>query len=159
MLQRFIVLCPCSLCIEGEVIQYRRMYWPFAYLSPNVLWRKCKPRWSCIFFYISAQQPPMGQGLLIHEVSRSHTTTHHSRWDSSGRVISLSQRMVMCTFGYLHLFACPNYKTVSSLFALITCFILISHFKASFSRQVAMFCLNETLATVTIHEQKSYTYC
>jgi len=21
----------------------------------------------------------MGQGLLIHEVSRSHTTTHHSR--------------------------------------------------------------------------------
>jgi len=26
-----------------------------------------------------AQQPPMGQGLLIHEVSISHTTTHHSR--------------------------------------------------------------------------------
>jgi hypothetical protein len=25
------------------------------------------------------QQPPVGQGLLIHEVSRSHTTTHHSR--------------------------------------------------------------------------------
>jgi len=23
--------------------------------------------------------PPLGQGLLIHEVSRSHTTTHHSR--------------------------------------------------------------------------------
>ena len=23
--------------------------------------------------------PPMGQGLLTHEVSRSHTTTHHSR--------------------------------------------------------------------------------
>jgi len=34
----------------------------------------------------------VGQGLLIHEVSRSHTTTHHSRWDSSGRVISSSQR-------------------------------------------------------------------
>jgi hypothetical protein len=34
----------------------------------------------------------VGQGLLIHEVSRSHTTTHHSRYDSSGRVISLSQR-------------------------------------------------------------------
>ena len=29
---------------------------------------------------------------LIHEVSRSHTTTHHSRQDSSGRVISPSQR-------------------------------------------------------------------
>jgi len=23
--------------------------------------------------------PPVCQGLLIHEVSRSHTTTHHSR--------------------------------------------------------------------------------
>jgi len=23
--------------------------------------------------------PPVGQGLLIHELSRSHTTTHHSR--------------------------------------------------------------------------------
>ena len=34
----------------------------------------------------------MGQGLLIHEPSRSHSTTHHSRYDSSGRVISPSQR-------------------------------------------------------------------
>jgi len=25
-----------------------------------------------------ARQPPLGQGLLIHEVSRSHTT-HHTR--------------------------------------------------------------------------------
>ena len=31
-------------------------------------------------------------GLLILEVSRSHTTTHHSRQDSSRRVISSSQR-------------------------------------------------------------------
>jgi len=28
------------------------------------------------FFYL-AQQPPLGQGVLIHEVSLSHTTTHH----------------------------------------------------------------------------------
>ena len=41
---------------------------------------------------LPAQQPPLGQGLLIIEVSRSHTTTHHSRQDSSGRVISSSQR-------------------------------------------------------------------
>jgi len=34
----------------------------------------------------------VGQGLLILDVSRSHTTTHHSRQDSSGRVISSSQR-------------------------------------------------------------------
>jgi hypothetical protein len=25
-----------------------------------------------------ARQPPVGQGLVIHEVSRTHKTTHHS---------------------------------------------------------------------------------
>ena len=38
------------------------------------------------------QQPPVCQDLLNREVSRSHTTTHHSRYDSSRRVISSSQR-------------------------------------------------------------------
>ena len=38
-----------------------------------------------------ALRPNAGHGLLILEVSRSHTT-HHSRQDSSGRVISSSQR-------------------------------------------------------------------
>jgi len=36
----------------------------------------------------------VGHGLLIHEVSRSHTTTHHSRKDCYGRVISSSQRLL-----------------------------------------------------------------
>ena len=45
---------------------------------------------SCFFFV--ARQPPVGHGHLIHEVSRSHSTTHHSRQDSSGRVISSSLR-------------------------------------------------------------------
>jgi len=31
----------------------------------------------CLF--VLARQPPVGHGLLIYEVSRSHTTTHHSR--------------------------------------------------------------------------------
>jgi len=31
------------------------------------------------FIFFLAQQPPVGQGFLIHEVSRSYTTTHHSR--------------------------------------------------------------------------------
>jgi len=44
----------------------------------------------CDFFPV-ALRPNAGQGLFIHEVSRSHTTTHHSRYDSSGRVISPSQ--------------------------------------------------------------------
>ena len=43
------------------------------------------------FFYL-AQQPPVGQGLLFHKVSRSHTMMHHSRYDSSGWVISSSQK-------------------------------------------------------------------
>ena len=43
-------------------------------------------------FFLSAQQPPVDHGLLIHEVSRLHTTMHHSQQDSSGRVISSSQR-------------------------------------------------------------------
>jgi len=29
--------------------------------------------------FLLAQPPPVGHGLLIHEVSRPHTTTHHSR--------------------------------------------------------------------------------
>ena len=37
-------------------------------------------------------RPNAGYCLLILEVSRSHTTTHHIRYDSSGRVISSSQR-------------------------------------------------------------------
>jgi hypothetical protein len=44
------------------------------------------------FIIYLAQQPPVGQDLPIHEVSRSHTATHHSPLDCSGRVISSSQR-------------------------------------------------------------------
>ena len=32
-----------------------------------------------LIFFRLTQQPPVGQGLHGHEVSRSHTTTHHSR--------------------------------------------------------------------------------
>ena len=47
---------------------------------------------SFTIFFSVAQRPNAGHGLLIHEVSRSHKVTHHSRQDSSGRVISPSQR-------------------------------------------------------------------
>jgi len=45
----------------------------------------------CLFL---ARQPPtpVGRGLLIHDVARSHTAMHRIRQDSSGRVISSSQR-------------------------------------------------------------------
>jgi len=45
-----------------------------------------------IFFSAVALRPNAGHGLLILDVSRSHTTTHHSRQDSTGLVISSSQR-------------------------------------------------------------------
>ena len=33
-----------------------------------------------VLLFLLARQPPVvGHGLLIQEVSRSHTTTHHSR--------------------------------------------------------------------------------
>jgi len=48
---------------------------------------------SCIACLFLARQPPVGQGLLIHEVSRrSRTTMLQSRLDLSRRVISSSQR-------------------------------------------------------------------
>ena len=53
-----------------------------------------KPVFVCLFVF-GATAPKLGQGLLIHEVSRSHTTTHHSRQDSSRRVISASQRLLL----------------------------------------------------------------
>ena len=46
---------------------------PRCMVVPKVL------NWFRFIFLFLAQQPPVGQGLLIHEVSRSHTTTHHSR--------------------------------------------------------------------------------
>jgi hypothetical protein len=50
---------------------------------------------ACFLGCFLAQQPPVGQGLFIHEVSRSHTTTHNSRLDSSVRVISSSQKPLL----------------------------------------------------------------
>jgi len=37
------------------------------------------PSQNFISFFRLALQSPVGHGLFIHEVSRSHTTTHHSR--------------------------------------------------------------------------------
>ena len=45
-----------------------------------------------LIFFLVVLQPSSGYGVLINEVSRLHTMTHHSWWDSSGWVISLSHR-------------------------------------------------------------------
>jgi len=36
-------------------------------------------KYTYIYFFLLALRPNAGHGLLIHEVSRSHTATHHSR--------------------------------------------------------------------------------
>jgi hypothetical protein len=33
------------------------------------------------FFFLLVQQPPVGQGILLHEVSRSHTTVGRTPLD------------------------------------------------------------------------------
>ena len=44
----------------------------------------------CLYVCFGATAPPVGQGLLIHEVSRSHTLLT-TVGDSSGRVIISTQ--------------------------------------------------------------------
>jgi len=54
----------------------------------------------CLFVFLALQPIVVvflqsgsgGFSLLVFEISWSHTTTRHSQWDSSGRVISSSQR-------------------------------------------------------------------
>jgi hypothetical protein len=48
------------------------------------------------YFYFFAQQPPVGQGLLTHEVSRSHTTTHHTVYEMGSAV---SNNLALSFFG------------------------------------------------------------
>jgi len=53
------------------------------------------PTYYIFVFTLGLQRPtppPVGQELLIIEDSPSHTTTHPTRYDSSGRVISPSHR-------------------------------------------------------------------
>ena len=45
-------------------------------------------------FFPMMLRPDVHHSLLIHDISRSNTTTHHSQYDSFGRVISLSQRLL-----------------------------------------------------------------
>jgi len=48
--------------------------WTFVEYPVTLHWNHCR-----LFFFFWCDSPPWGQGLLIHEVSRSHTTTHPSR--------------------------------------------------------------------------------
>jgi hypothetical protein len=84
--------------MEGEFIRFTFLN----LLCPKADWQDytCTystliPRFSLMeqqtFTYLLfslALQPSAGYGLHVHEVSWSHTTTRHSRYDSSERVIS-----------------------------------------------------------------------
>ena len=69
---------------------YRRI--PFKALSQRSYAQIHVFLFTCFFLLYVTRQPPVGHGLLIYKVSISHTTTHHSRQDSSGRMISAPQR-------------------------------------------------------------------
>jgi YD repeat-containing protein len=45
------------------------------------------------YFYFLAQQTLVGEGFLLSSI-HEHTQTHHTRWDSSGRVISPTQTLL-----------------------------------------------------------------
>ena len=72
------------------VVAYRR----FGITYRFIIQGSSKPNRSSIYYFFSfvVLRPNEGHGLPILEVSGSHTTTQHSRQDSSGRVISSSQR-------------------------------------------------------------------
>jgi hypothetical protein len=48
-----------------------------------------------LFIFYVAFWPNTGYDLPLHEVSRSHTTTHHTRQGFSGRVIKPSRRLYL----------------------------------------------------------------
>jgi hypothetical protein len=58
----------------------RRNFQVWSQLGLPIIWHK---HYVCLFL---TREPPVGQGVRIHMDSRSHTTTHRSRW-----VISSSQ--------------------------------------------------------------------
>ena len=76
-----------SKFMENKVLGIR-----YNQLLIHLLLILCNFRYFFCLFVLAQQHPSGGHGLLIHEVSRSHLTTHHSRQDSSRRQISSSQR-------------------------------------------------------------------
>ena len=67
-------------------------------MSPFKTWpfqsTKCFAKLGVWQFVLVTTHPAVGQDLLIHEVSKLHPSTHHSQYDSYGRVITPSQRLL-----------------------------------------------------------------
>ena len=84
IIEFIFVYCLVQLYTTSE----HKFQWPenksYGKKSPPAAWiftvsykRVCESHHNYFFFWRNS--PPVGQGFLIHEVSRSHTVTHHSR--------------------------------------------------------------------------------
>jgi hypothetical protein len=95
VLKNFISLCLHRMVFNCYVVQNLFSAREFAVLS-FVSWSQCLDLCQVIcfvnIFLCVALRPNAGHGFLILEFSRSHTTAHQSRQDSSVQVISSSQR-------------------------------------------------------------------
>jgi len=68
-------------------------------------------------FWGGTQQPPVGQGLLLHEVSKSHTTTQQSRlrllWTGDQPVAETTHNTHNRQILYLRWDSNPQYQQAS----------------------------------------------
>jgi hypothetical protein len=77
-----------SLQYLANCFQKRAETHSLPHMKYPLCWTHCNHN----FFFFFLLRPNVVYGLLFLQVSRSQTTTHHSRWGSSGRMISPSQR-------------------------------------------------------------------
>jgi hypothetical protein len=98
----YVLLFPA--CVVKNI--WLRNILPGHFGSPNITYSRAIPRHRaiistdnlsvgtlvCLFL---ARQPPVGHGLLIHEIFRSDKTTDHNQKDSSGLVITPTQRPLL----------------------------------------------------------------
>ena len=99
-------------------------------LETNIMASAGNPRLDSDFFLLFwRNNPHSGPGSLIHEVSRSHTTTHHSRQDSSGQEIQIWLQKIR---NYVRLAleiclyeVCTNRFNIQQLYALPTLYLCV----------------------------------
>ena len=95
------------ICVLFEFIEFNKLFMLYIPLADfntidvgllkksHYLRRRSSKELQCqllIFYFLVALRPSVSYGFFIREVSRSHTATHHSLQDSSGRMISSSQK-------------------------------------------------------------------
>jgi len=63
------------VCVYAYKVEYETICYVKEYMSDYIPVETCDLSLVCFW----RRQPLVARGLLVHEVSRSHTTTHHSR--------------------------------------------------------------------------------